>query len=213
MCLLLESIKIKNGIIYNLPLHQKRMNEARKKLFGCRDEIVLTNKINITEPYKTGLIKCRILYEKEIQRIEFIAYRFPSIHSLQIVHDNSLDYTYKTADRSAIEAVYNQRGNADEVLIIKNGFITDTSFCNIVLCKEEDYFTPDTFLLNGIKRQQLLHAGKIREKSIPIDQLKEYDSLYLINALIDIEDQICINVRNINEAYFRSNGHRRFTEA
>lgn len=199
MSLLIESIKIKDGVIFNLPLHQRRMNKARKDLCECRSEIVLADLINIPLQYKTGLIKCRIVYGKEIQQIQFTPYRFPSIHSLQIVHEDKLNYAYKLADRSAITTAYDKRGNADDILIIKNGYITDTSFCNVLLLKENKYFTPKTYLLNGVKRQQLLQEGKIIEIHIAPAQLKYYESIHLINAMIDIEDQININVRNINE--------------
>lgn len=198
MCLLIESIKIKDGVIFNLPLHQKRMDKARKDLCKSDSGIALADVIKIPVLYKTGLVKCRILYGKEIQQIEFIPYHFPPIQSLKIV-TGDLKYDYKSADRSDIDTVFKKRGNADDVLIIKNGYITDTSFCNVLLREQNNYYTPDTFLLNGIKRQQLLNEGKITERAITADDLKNYDSIHLINAMIDIEDRVCLPIDDINK--------------
>lgn len=199
MCLLIESIKIKDGKIFNLSLHQKRMDKARKDLCKSDYRIVLADVINIPPQFKTGLIKCRILYGMEIQQVEFIPYHLPSIHSLLAVLEDDIKYNHKLADRSAIDAAFGKRGGADDIIIIRNGFLTDTSFCNILLRRQKNYYTPDTFLLNGVKRQQLLNEGKITEKCITVNDLKDYDSIHLINAMIDIEDQICIRIEDINQ--------------
>lgn len=200
MSLFIESIKIEDGQCFNLPLHQARMNRTRKEALDCNQEILLSNVINVSSAFNKGLVKCRVLYGKEIQKVEFGFYHFPQIHSLQIVLDNAIEYTYKSADRSLIEKDYQKRGAADDILIVKNGCITDTSFCNVLLKKEEKYFTPDTFLLNGVKRQQLLQEGKITERHITIGDLNDFDSIHLINAMIDIEDSIQMPVSAIRAA-------------
>lgn len=196
MCLLIESIKIKNGKCFNLSIHQRRMDKALNDLFGHTNEIVLEQAITIPALYQHGLIKCRILYDKVIRQIEFIPYTFPSIRSLQVIH-TKMDYAYKLADRSAINNAFKKRGKADDVLFVKNGFITDSAFCNILLGKNGNYITPDTFLLNGVKRQRLLQEGKISEQPVSIKDLGNFDSLHLINAMIDIEDGISISLKNI----------------
>jgi 4-amino-4-deoxychorismate lyase len=51
--------------------------------------------------------------------------------------------------------------------------------------------------LNGTKRQQLLREGKISEREISVDSLGDYDRIYLINAMLDIEDGISLSVSSI----------------
>ena len=77
---------------------------------------------------------------------------------------------------------------SDDVLIVKNGFVTDTSFSNVVFRQDDRLFTPDTFLLNGCKRQELISKGTIEERKISLDDIKSYQCCYLINAMLDIED-------------------------
>lgn len=198
MSLFIESIKIEDGRCFNLPLHQERMNSTREAAFGKSPEISLEEVIKIPPGGRKGRVKCRVVYGEKIDTIEFVPYRLPSIHSLQIVYDDQLDYAFKYADRRRLEAAYRKRGGADDVLVIKNGCVTDTFFCNVVLRKGELYYTPDTFLLNGVRRQQLLREGKITERRIAAPDLKKFDSLCLINAMIGLEDRVCIAPANIS---------------
>jgi 4-amino-4-deoxychorismate lyase len=52
-------------------------------------------------------------------------------------------------------------------------------------------------LLNGTKRQLLLSNGIINEAQISVDSINDYDRVWLINALLDIEDKISIPVNQI----------------
>ncbi len=55
---------------------------------------------------------------------------------------------------------------ADDIIITKNGNITDSSFSNLVFESSDGaLFTPETYLLEGgTKRKFLLKNGIIREK-------------------------------------------------
>lgn len=195
MCQFIESIKIKNGQVYNLSAHNQRLNQTRRKQFGLQKPLNL--KKHIRPPEVTGFYKCRIVYGREIHKIEYLPYALPTVRSLKIVWDNYLDYSLKSKDRSALQALYEQRGTADDILIVKNGFITDTYFCNVVFEKEGKRFTPITYLLNGTKRQTLLKNRQIEEKAIPASEIKQFERVYLINALIDLEDAVTVEINNI----------------
>ena len=86
----------------------------------------------------------------------------------------------------------------DDILIVKNGLITDSSFCNIIFKNEEGLFTPLNPLLKGTKRQYLLDKNIIKEREIYLQNLNEYNEVILINAMIDIEDNINLKVENIH---------------
>lgn len=197
MCLLIETIKVKDRKFYNIPFHNERMNKVRKALWNCKQRIDLSNVLTIPPELDNRLFKCRVLYSKEIKKVEFMPYNFPGIKRLKLVFSDDIDYSYKYADRSVINVLYEKRYPYDDILIVKNGYLTDTSFCNIVLKKKGEYFTPSTFLLNGTKRQKLLSEKKIKEKKIRMDELKDYEPLYLINAMIDLEDNVCIEIKDI----------------
>ena len=46
---------------------------------------------------------------------------------------DTIDYTYKSAHREELNALYAQKGMADDILIVRNGYLTDTSISNIAL--------------------------------------------------------------------------------
>ncbi len=196
MSLLLETIQIRNGVLINPQYHQQRMQSSSLTLLGKSINFdLLTLPIPVTA--QKGTVKCRILYDNRIELIEFEPYIQRQIRSLKMVIDNSISYPHKFTDRSEINALLNQKGDADDILIVKNGTITDTSFGNVVLCKGTDYYTPDSYLLNGTKRQQLLNDGLITERYISPNDLSSMDKLIIINAMLDLDSGVEVNISSV----------------
>jgi 4-amino-4-deoxychorismate lyase len=81
-------------------------------------------------------------------------------------------------------------------LIVKNGFITDTSSANILFYDGRDWVTPSTPLLMGTCREKLLRGGKIREENIKRDDIYKFKHFRLINAMIG-ENLLPIPIINI----------------
>ena len=196
MSLLLETIQIRNGVLMNPQYHQQRMHASSLALSG---KSVSFNLLTLPIPVEAqkGTVKCRILYKSKIELIEFRPYIKRQIRSLQMVIDNTISYSHKLADRSRIIALLKQKGEADDILIVKNGRITDTSFGNVVLCKDNEYYTPDSYLLNGTKRQQLLNDGSITEQNISPDDLFCMDKLIIINAMLDLDSGVELNISSV----------------
>lgn len=200
MCLLIETIKIKNRKARNPDYHSERCNRSRKQLFGTNDNWDLKNTIAIPEHIDHSVWKCRILYDREIRKIEFLPYKMKTIKSLKIVNCNSIDYAFKFADRQIFALLTAQKDNADDVLIVKNGNITDTSFANIIFWNGKHWITPSTPLLKGTKRQYLLDTKQIYEEQIKPGDLSKFSKAKLINAMIDIDDSPVIDVKKIQPA-------------
>lgn len=194
--LFIETIKVKDGIFYNLPLHIARLNRAAIQFFGSAPLLELSENM-IPEALRVGLVKCRVTYGSQIVSIEFEPYCFRKISSLTLVEDNAIDYAYKSVDRSSLNELYSRRASGDDVLIVRNGLITDTSYANVVLRNEDGFYTPKSCLLGGIKRQCLIEKGVIREVEVNLDNLKSFSKLYLINAMIDLEDEISISISDL----------------
>jgi 4-amino-4-deoxychorismate lyase len=60
-----------------------------------------------------------------------------------------------------------------------------------------NWFTPETFLLNGTRRSGLLKTGKIKMAPICVNDLRNYSEVKLINAMLGIDDTEGIPVSNI----------------
>ena len=201
---LFETIRFENGRFYNLERHTARMNRARQALFGRDDRIDLEDvlKASVTtefqdNPPKDLLFKCRVLYTGEIETIEFVPYQKPVICSLKIVVDNNINYSFKYLDRSQLEQLYNQRGKCSDILIVKNGLITDTYFANILFFNGKNWVTPTHPLLKGTQRQYLLETGQVIPADIRISDLKHFQKARLVNAMIRLEDEVEVDVAQI----------------
>ena len=196
MCQLLESIKLLDGEFYNLDYHERRMTTSLKKLFQSRSAIHLQDRLQSQNPPATGLYKCRIVYGSNLFDIEYVPYNPASPQSLKIVESNTIEYEHKYANRVDIDSLYAKREECDEIIITKNGLVTDSSYANIIFRQDNCWYTPKKPLLKGVKRQELLDKGLIKEKEIPLQDVIQYESIKLINAMRGLEQQE-IDVSNI----------------
>jgi len=186
MCHLLETIRIDDGEPCNLPLHDKRLNLSRRKLFSTTLEISLADHILVPDDCRSGVYRCRVIYGESIISTGFIPYQPAAVRTLKLVHADDIDYSLKYLDRSCLTVLID-REIADDVLIVKKGCITDTSYSNIVFTDGRHWVTPDTPLLHGTMREKLLREGTIKEERITIDDLKRFTYFRLINAMLEFE--------------------------
>ena len=194
MCQLLETIKCAEGRLENLQFHQARFSLARKLKFNAEDEISLEQQIQVPDFAQTGLFRCRVIYGKQIEKFEFIPHVYRIVNSLQLVVDNNIDYNFKYADRKNLEQLFEKRGSCDDIIIVKNGLITDSFAANLVFFDGKEWWTPDTPLLRGTQREKLLTEGRIKETRITLADLSNFTKAGLINAMADFEKMPYIDV-------------------
>ncbi len=195
--LCIETICLNDGQWSNLTYHNERLNRTRSAYFGEVEKWDLDTLIVIPPGITTGLYKCRITYGKAVENIEFEPYRPRQVRSLRMVEDDTIAYDFKFKDRSALQHLFEKRENADDVLIVKEGLITDTSYANIVFWNEKQWVTPDSPLLKGTKRAQLLAEGLIIEQKIRAQDIPKYSHARLINSMLDFATTSAIPVENI----------------
>jgi len=178
--LLLETIKIEEGEVFNLSYHQARCDESRKALFNSRDTLDLSSLIQA--PPK-GLYRCRILYDEKIHSIEYIPYSPKEIHTLKII-SSDLEYDHKYTNRDALNKLLQTHTDVDDILIEKHGYLTDTTIANIAFYDGKQWFTPEKPLLKGTMRAKLLDEGFLHTRKIKKEDLKNYTQVALMNAMI-----------------------------
>jgi 4-amino-4-deoxychorismate lyase len=183
MCRLFETIKIADGNPCNLGLHDVRMNRSRQMLYGLNDELRLSEYIRVPEECRSGVFRCRVVYGHDVVSTEFNPYSPAAIKTLKLVHANTLTYDFKYLDRSSLTGLIN-RDEADDILIIKNWCVTDSSYANIVFTDGQKWVTPDTPLLCGTMRERLLLDGVIEAERITVDDLGRFTHFRLINAML-----------------------------
>lgn len=190
MPLLLETIKIEDGEVSDLSYHQARCDESRKALFNSTDRLDLSSLIQA--PPK-GLYRCRILYDEKIHSIEYIPYSPKEIHTLKIIASD-LEYDHKYANRDALNKLLQTHTDADDILIEKEGYLTDTTIANIAFYDGKQWFTPEKPLLKGTMRAKLLDVGFLHTRKIKKEDLKNYTQVALMNAMIGFKIINPINI-------------------
>ncbi|MGB4293334.1 MAG: aminotransferase class IV [Bacteroidales bacterium] len=195
MSLLFETIKIAGGKIINLPLHKERMNRSRYELFGAKDIIHIEDFIKVMPEMENIIIRCRVIYDLSVRSVEYSQYKANEIKTIKLVDGDSIDYSYKYLDRSSLNVLVDKR-LADDILIIKNGYVTDCSFANIVFHDGYRWITPNTPLLRGTMREMLLKHGVIKEETIMVDELQRFSHFRLINSMLGFEAPV-LPVKNI----------------
>jgi 4-amino-4-deoxychorismate lyase len=179
--LLLETVKIENGEVFNLPYHQKRCNRSRKELFGLEEKLDLSK--YITDIPSQGLYRCRIIYGEALHTVEYLPYLPKEINSLRIV-PSTIDYHYKYLYRDDFNTLLKKNSDVDEILIEKEGLLTDTTISNIALYDGKTWFTPRIPLLKGTMRAKLIDEGFLKTRDITKKELSNYSQVALINAMI-----------------------------
>lgn len=188
----IESIRVCDGKFCSLEWHLRRMRQTIAYWQYPLDLSILS--WQVPEELGSGIFKCRIVYDSKIREITYSPYQPRIIRSLKLVDGDALDYAFKYEDRSVIMRLLQLKESCDDILITKGGYITDTSYSNVVLENSEGLFVPHTFLLNGTRRQRLLSEGIVRERAIRPSDLGQYHRLYLINALIGLEEDVSLSL-------------------
>lgn len=196
MCRLFETIRVEDRSLCNIAAHNERFNRSRKELFGVNKFIDLSDIIEIPGDLDYGVFKCKVIYNQSIISIDFQPYRRKIINSLQLVHGDHIDYRYKFLDRSAVDKLL-KSAHADEILIVKDRKLTDTSFSNVILFDGKRWITPANCLLEGTCRATLLKSGIIISQEIKLEDISHFKYIKLINAMNDMDNSPLIPVKNI----------------
>ena len=194
---LLETIKCQNGILENIPWHNARFNQARKEYFGLSTKMNLANFVKVPSSARKGLFRCRITYSKSIDNVEYIRHQYKKVESLKLVYNNEIDYHLKFANRDKLNELFENRENCDDILIVKNGYVTDSSTANLLFFDGQKWWGNNTPLLAGTQREKLISEGKIKLCEIKISDLHRYQKIGLINAMWDFSNMPVISTNNI----------------
>jgi len=197
MSLLFETILIQNGVPQHLAWHEQRMMLARKELWNNRTPVELGKLLFVPPEFSSGFVKCNIHYGPDIHQVRFAKYEKKIIRSLKLVDGSGVDYHLKYSDRSALDSLFALRENCDDIIIVINGFLTDSSMSNLIFSDGKQWVTPANPLLKGTRRNRMVAGGGIIEKEIPVADLNLYAGCKLINAMRDPDEEILIPLSEI----------------
>ena len=172
-----ETIKCEDNEIFNLDYHNKRVANT----IGLN--------INLQEyvyPPTNELLRCKVIYNKnEITNVLYFPYVKREIKSFKILFDDKVEYSKKYVNREKLDELFLKKENCDEIIIVKNSIVTDTSIANIAIYYENSWVTSKNCLLKGTTRDRLIEEKKLIEKDISLEMLKNTSHIALMNAMID----------------------------
>lgn len=186
----LESIRLEDNKLHFMREHEARFVRTQQDNWGQviyknLNELITTHPDFPKEQRKH---KCRVVYSPEAIIINFIPYTPRTIIRLQPVSSGNIQYPYKSTDRTIFEELTEGLDAETEILIFKNGFLTDSSFSNLALYDGSHWWTPKKPLLHGVHRSHLLKNGILRERDITGKELPLFQKIRLINAMMAWED-------------------------
>lgn len=174
-----ETIKCEDYQVFHQEYHKARIANTIGKNIDIQEYIY---------PPNQELLKCKLTYNQDdILNIEFSPYKAKTINSIQIIYDDTIEYSKKYLNRECFEK-YSNTNNSDEILIVKDGLLTDTSIANIALFINNRWITPKYPLLSGTTRSRLLYEGFLFEKDLTIKDLKSCEKFAVMNAMIGFKE-------------------------
>ncbi|MBK9108174.1 MAG: aminotransferase class IV [Saprospiraceae bacterium] len=202
-----ESIAIIGGIPRNIELHQERMERTYQFHYqtSCPFylQTILENEIIInpaSDKYKWKFLYSKNQYTSILN--PYISKLFKQFHLLH----SAINYPFKYSDRSALLKLKSHLMAIDEIIIIKDSFVTDTSFSNLIFFDGQNWITPSSPLLLGTMRHKLLQSRSILTANIHLEDLKSFSTFQCINALNDMSESPVYSMSIINTKYSNSHG-------
>lgn len=135
-------------------------------------------------PPKCGVYRCRFLYDSEGYSIEFLPYTPKVVQSLKLISADTLEYYLKFSERKSLNQLFEKRETSDDILIVKNNLLTDTTIANIALKINGHWLTPEAPLLKGTTRERLLNEGFLACASLTPDDIPKASKIAIMNAMI-----------------------------
>lgn len=135
-------------------------------------------------PPRIGVYRCRFIYDADSYRIEFHPYIPRKIASLRLVYEDTIHYPLKYIHRDGLNILFDKRQECDDVLIVKEGILKDTTIANIALHIEGQWLTPQAPLLYGTARARLIDEGLLIPAVLTPDDIPNARKIAIMNAMV-----------------------------
>lgn len=174
-----ETIKCEDFEIFNLSYHNKRIANTIGLNIDLGEYIY---------PPNNQLLRCKVIYDESgILDINYFPYAKRDIKNFKLIFDDEISYSKKYLDRENLDKLFAKREDCDEIIIVKNGIVTDTSIANIAVLYDNNWICSKDSLLEGTTKKRLVEKRFLIEKNFTVDMLKNSSKIALMNAMIDFD--------------------------
>ena len=174
-----ETIKCEDFEVFNLNYHNKRVAKTIGKNLNLQEYI---------NPISDELLRCKVIYdENEIISVDYFPYKKRDIKSFKLIYENDINYSKKYLNREKIDELFLKKESCDEIIIVKNGVVRDTSIANIAIFYDGYWIVSKNSLLEGTTKTRLLEEKNLVEKDISVEMLKKTEKIALLNSMIGFD--------------------------
>jgi para-aminobenzoate synthetase/4-amino-4-deoxychorismate lyase len=182
------------GGYFLLDRHLDRLGNSANYFGFVFDEAVVRQQLlTETEGFDTGVYRVRCvlnrLGEAFVEAVGLPPAQIrPWAVDFAITPVNSQDVMlfHKTTERAKYESRIAERPDCDEVILVnERGEVTECTIGNLVVAKGGKQMTPsiECGLLAGTFRAELLACGKVEERVLIVEDVKQADALFMINSV------------------------------
>lgn len=181
----IESIRLENGELMNLGLHQHRTEMTLLAHYGARVHIDLSRELAHRSLPAGGLYKVRVTYDREIAGIDVDPYTRAGVRGIELVDASDLDYRFKYAERSVLDALRERVPPGVQPVVVQDGYIRDALYANVCFFDGNTWLTPERPLLEGTARRAALARGEVRAAAVRAEDYRKgkYTQVKLINCM------------------------------
>ncbi len=189
---LLETLLWEEGAYFLLQRHLQRLADSADYWdFSCDLSAVEQHLNEAAKAFGSNVMLVRLLVDIsgqiEVQASPLTA-AAPTLLPFRLAHEpvDSRDvFLYHKTTRRAVYEESAATAGGEALLYNERDELTEFCMGNVVLKMADGAFTPpvDSGLLAGTFRAALLERGEIAEKVLKIEDLKEAESIYLINSV------------------------------
>jgi 4-amino-4-deoxychorismate lyase len=182
-----ETIKYDQGRCHLVPYHLERMQRTLLAQHGASLQFVTALEYELTSIQQQGLHKVKVYYNANDFKVEVIPYHARMPKQIHLIPADEISYEFKFTNRKILDDL---KGSYEDILICKQQYLTDTSYANVALWNGEEWHTPNTPLLLGVKRSYYINQGILRVLPIGVQDLNRYQKISLINAMLDLNEVV-----------------------
>lgn len=197
-----ETIHIYKGKAIFLEEHLKRLNTSLKKLKISetlnKKEVKELLENNFSKEIENQVLKIIVSEKNKIFLKREYSYKKENyikgfnLNLADTVRNESSNLTFhKTlnyGDNILEKRKSKEEGYDEPIFLNTKKEITEGATTNIFFVKKNKIYTPilECGLLNGILRQYIIENFEVEEKKIYVEDLKEYDEVFLTNSLLGV---------------------------
>ncbi len=195
---LVETILLKNGKLYLLNLHLKRLKKSAKYFDFRFNADYITNELKEAIKGIEGKRKVRLLLSKNGKvEIEVLPLKNKQKSGYIKIAPERTESTniflfHKTTNRQLYNR-YSQKaqeeGLVDYIFLNEKGEITEGCIHNIIIFKDNKLLTPkrESGLLKGVMLEYLSQKANIKEHPLTLEDIEHADRIYLCNSVSGIK--------------------------